>query len=77
MTGWLPDPELRRLVVFGPTVEQYGRLAAAGSPPGERASNSVYAFGAVIVLALCAALYWIASRLRRRYVSPEETDVTS
>jgi len=77
VTGWLPDPELRRLVVFGTTVAQYGQLTAAGSPQGEAASNSVYALGAVIVLALCAALYWIASRFRRRYVSAEETDVSS
>ena len=60
--------------MFGPTVAQYGQLAAARTPPGERASNSVYALGAVIVLALCAALYWIAAWIRRRYVSPEETD---
>jgi ABC-type transport system substrate-binding protein len=77
VTGWLPDPELRRLVVFGPTVAQYGQLSAAGAPPGEGSSNSVYVLGAVIVLVLCAALYWIASRFRRRYVSSEETDVSS
>jgi ABC-type transport system substrate-binding protein len=77
VTGWLPDPQLRRLVVFGPTVAQYGQLAAARTPLGERASNSVYVFGAVIVLALCAALYWIVSRIRRHYVPTEETDVSS
>ena len=73
VTGWLPDPQHRQLVVFGPTVAQYGQLAAAGSPPGEAASNNVYLFGAVIVLALCAVAYWIASQVRRRYVSTEET----
>ena len=73
VTGWLPDPQQRRLVVFGPTVAQYGQLTAAGSPPGEAASNGVYLFGAVIVLAVCAVAYWIASQVRRRYVSTEET----
>lgn len=77
VTGWLPEPEQRRLVVFGPTVAQYGQLTAAGAPPGEGSSNSVYALGAVIVLALCGAVYWIASRFHRRFASSEESHAGS
>ena len=71
VTGWLPEPQRRRLVVFAPTVAQYGELSAAGAPPGEASSNRVYALGAVIVLALCAGLYWVASRVRRRFATSE------
>jgi peptide/nickel transport system substrate-binding protein len=77
VTGWLPEPRERRLVVFGPTVAQYGALSAAGVQPAEKAGNSAYALGAVIILALCGALYWVASRVRRRYVTAEEHDVSS
>ena len=77
VTGWLQDPERRRLVVFGPTVAQYGQLVRREPPPGEASSNGVYAIGAVIMLALCAALFWVASLFRRRYATAEETDVSS
>jgi len=72
----LPNPEQRSLVVFGPTVTQYAQLNAAGPPPGEQSSNLTYAVGAIILLALCAAAYWIATRVRRRYATSEETNAS-
>jgi ABC-type transport system substrate-binding protein len=77
VTGWLPEPQQGGLVVFGPTVAQYGALSAARVAPGERAGSGTYALGAVIVLALCAAVYWFASRIRRRYVTAEGNDVSN
>src|SRR5207245_2385788 len=69
VTGFLREPSQRSLVAFGPTTAQYGAIVAAQPPPGEYVSNIRYATGAAILLALCAAGYWIASRLRRRYVT--------
>jgi hypothetical protein len=72
--GFLPEPQNRSLVVFGPTVAQYSELSAAPPPPGEGSSNVTYAFGAVIVLALCAGAYAGAVRMRRKFALPEETN---
>jgi len=71
--GFLSEPQQRRLVVFGPTVAQYGELSAAAPPPGEALSNATDAVGAVIVLALCAAVYGVAGWVRRRFVLSKET----
>ena len=68
VTGFLRDPEIRSLVVFGPTVSQYGQLTAAPPPPGEQLSNTAYAVGAVIVLVLCVAAFLFAAWIRRRFV---------
>ncbi len=65
--GMLPEPQQRSLVVFGPTVAQYGELSAAPPPPGEGSSNATYAVGAAIVLALCAAAYGAAAWIRHRF----------
>ena len=73
VNGFLPNPEQPSLVVFAPTISQYSDLYAAGAPSGERASNTAYAVGAVIVLVLCGVAYWIASRVRRHYAPLEET----
>ncbi len=73
LTGFLPQPQQRSLVVFGPTVARYGALMAAPPPPGEGSSNATYAIGAVIVLALCAATYAGAVWIRRRFVISKET----
>jgi ABC-type transport system substrate-binding protein len=72
-SGFLPEPQQRSLVVFGPTVAQYFELSAAVAPPGEAFDNATYAVGAVIVLALCAAAYGVAAWIRRRFVLSEET----
>ena len=72
--GFLPQPQSRSLVVFGPTVAQYSGLSAAPPPPGEGSSNVTYAIGAVIVLALCAGAYVGAVRMRRKFALPEETN---
>ena len=69
VTGFLPEPSRPSLVVFGPTVTQYAGIVAARRPPGEQLSNATYAIGAAVLLALCAAAYWIATRVRRRYVT--------
>jgi ABC-type transport system substrate-binding protein len=69
VTGFLREPSRRSLVAFGPTADQYGTIVAAQPPPGESVSNVRYATGAAILLALCAVGYWIASRVRRRYVT--------
>jgi ABC-type transport system substrate-binding protein len=66
VTGFLREPSHRSLVAFGPTVAQYGAIVAAPPPPGEEMSNVSYAVGGAILLALCAAAYWIASILRKR-----------
>jgi peptide/nickel transport system substrate-binding protein len=73
LTGFLPAPQQRSLVVFGPTVSQYSALSAAPPPPGEGSSNTTYAVGAIIVLALCAAAYAGAAWIRRRFAIPKET----
>lgn len=67
VAGFLREPSHRSLVVFGPTVTQYGTIVAAPPPPGEELDNISYAIGAAILLTLCAAAYWIASILRRRF----------
>jgi peptide/nickel transport system substrate-binding protein len=69
--GFLPQPQERSLVVFGPTIAQYSELTAAPLPPGEGSSNTTYVVGAVIVLALCAAAYATAAWIRRRFVPIE------
>jgi peptide/nickel transport system substrate-binding protein len=69
VTGFLPEPARPSLVVFGPTVTQYAGIVAAQRPPGEQLSNAAYAMGAAVLVALCAAAYWIATRVRRRYVT--------
>ncbi len=71
VTGFLRDPEIPSLVVFGPTVTQYSQLAAAPPPPGEQLSNTAYAVGAVIVLVLCIAAFLFAALIRRRFVIKE------
>ena len=73
VNGFLRNPEQPSLVVFAPTISQYSDLYAAGAASGERASNTTYAVGAVIILALCGIAYWIASRVRRHYAPLEET----
>jgi peptide/nickel transport system substrate-binding protein len=73
VNGFLKDPEQASPVVFAPTISQYSDLYAAGRPAGEKASNTAYIVGAVIVLTLCGIAYWIASRVRRHYVPLEET----
>jgi len=72
-TGFQPVPQQRSLVVFGPTVAQYGELSAAAPPPGEASSNATYAVGALIVLVLCAAAYAGATWIRRRLAIPNES----
>jgi ABC-type transport system substrate-binding protein len=69
VTGFLPEPERPSLVVFGPTVAQYLGIVAASRPPGEQLSNAAYAIGAVVLVVLFVAAYWIVARLRRRFVS--------
>jgi peptide/nickel transport system substrate-binding protein len=69
LTGFLPEPQDRSLVVFAPTVAQYSRIGAAGPPPGEQSSNTTYALGAVLLLAICGATLWVASRIRAHYVT--------
>jgi hypothetical protein len=71
--GFLSEPQQRRLVVFGPTVAQYDELSAAAPPPGEALSNTTLAVGAVIVVALCAAVFGVAGWFRRRFVLSKET----
>ena len=66
VNGFLQRPEIASPVVFAPTIDQYSQLYAAGAPRGERASNTTYVVGAIVVLALCGIAYWIASRIRRR-----------
>jgi len=73
VTGFLRDPEIRSLVVFAPTVSQYGQLTAAPPPPGEQLSSTSYAVGAVIVLVLCIAAFLFAAWIRRGYVPSKET----
>lgn len=69
VTGFLPEPARPRLVVFGPTISQYAGIVAASRPPGERLSDLTTVFATTGLLALCVAAYWIASRVRRRFVS--------
>ena len=69
VTGFLREPSQRSLVVFGPTVAQYASIAAAQPAPGEQLGNGTYAAGAAVLLAICAAGYWVASRLRKRYAT--------
>lgn len=71
VTGFLRDPEIRRLVAFGPTVAQYSQLTAAPPPPGEQMSNTAYAVGAVVLLAMCLAAFAFAAWIRRRVVRNE------
>ena len=68
VSGFLRDPEIRSLVVFAPTVAQYSQLIAAPPPPGEQLGNTSYAVGAVIVLVLCLAAFFVATWVRRRFV---------
>ena len=69
VTGFLREPSQRSLVVFGPTVAQYASIAAAQPPPGEQLGNGTYAAGAAVLLVICGAGYWVASRLRKRFVT--------
>ncbi|MDQ1481507.1 MAG: peptide/nickel transport system substrate-binding protein, partial [Actinomycetota bacterium] len=69
VTGFLPEPERPSLIVFGPTVGQYLGIVAASRPPGEQLSNVTYAMGAVVLVVLFVAAYWIVARLRRRFVT--------
>jgi peptide/nickel transport system substrate-binding protein len=69
VTGFLPDPARPSLVVFGPTVRQYSGIVAAHLPPGEQLSNATYAIGVAVLLALAVAGYFVAARVRRRYVT--------
>jgi peptide/nickel transport system substrate-binding protein len=69
VTGFLPAPERPSLIVFGPTVGQYLGIVAASRPPGERLSNIAYAIGAVVLVVLFVAAYWIVARLRWRFVT--------
>jgi peptide/nickel transport system substrate-binding protein len=69
LTGFLPEPERPSLIVFGPTVTQYLGIVAATAPQGEQLSNVAYAIGAVVLVVLFVAAYWIVSRLRRRFVT--------
>ena len=69
VTGFLPEPERPSFIVFGPTITQYAGIVAASRPPGERLSNLTYAIAAIVLAALCVAAYWIASRVRRRFVT--------
>jgi ABC-type transport system substrate-binding protein len=69
VTGFLPEPARPRLVVFGPTISQYAGIVAASRPPGEQLSNLTYAVAGIGLAALCIAAYWIASRVRRRFVT--------
>jgi hypothetical protein len=55
--------------VFGPTIAQYAGIVAATRPPGEQLSNLAYAIGAVVLVVLFVAAYWIVARLRRRFVT--------
>lgn len=68
VTGFLREPSQRSLIVFGPTVAQYGSIVAAAQPPGEQLSTLTYVIGAIVLLALCGVAYWLASLLRRRFV---------
>ncbi len=65
LTGFLPAPEQRSLVVFGPAA-QYGIISAAKQPRGEQLSNATHAIGAAVLVALCGLAYWAAARVRRR-----------
>jgi len=69
VTGFLREPEQPSRIVFGPTVSQYAGVIAASRPPGEQLSNAAYATGAGVLLVLGAAAYWIATRVRRRFVT--------
>jgi peptide/nickel transport system substrate-binding protein len=69
VTGFLPEPERPSRVVFGLSVAQYLGIVAATRPPGERLSNLAYAIGAVVLVVLFVAAYWIVARIRRRFVT--------
>jgi ABC-type transport system substrate-binding protein len=69
VTGFLPEPSRPSSIVFGPAVTQYSAIVASHLPPGEELSNGAYAIGGAVMLVLCAAAYWILSRIRRRIVS--------
>jgi ABC-type transport system substrate-binding protein len=69
VTGFLREPQQPSLVVFAPTTAQYAQLVAAPPPPGEQLSNTFYAAGAVVVLALCGAAFGFAAWIRRRSIT--------
>jgi ABC-type transport system substrate-binding protein len=69
VTGWLRAPQVRSLVVFGPSMSQYSQLVAAPPPPGEEASTATYVVGAIGVLALCGIAFGVAAWIRRRAIA--------
>lgn len=69
VAGFLRTPQVPSLVVFAPTTTQYAQLIKAPPPPGEQASTTTYAVGAIGVIALCGAALAVAAWLRRRFVA--------
>jgi peptide/nickel transport system substrate-binding protein len=73
VTGFLPEPTRPGPVVFGPSITPYFGIVAASKPPGEQLSNVTYAIAGVVLAALCVLGYWVASRVRKRLVTPITT----
>ena len=69
VTGFLPRPEQPSRSCSDRRSRSTRASSRASRPPGEQLSNVTYAAGAGVLLALCAAAYWIATRLRRRFVT--------
>lgn len=67
VAGFLRAPQVPSLVVFAPTTSQYAQLIKAPPPPGEQASTTTYAVGAIAVIALCGAGLAVAAWIRRRF----------
>ena len=69
VTGFLREPQQASLVVFAPTTTQYAQLVATAAAPGEQLSNTFYAVGALVVLALCGVAFGFAAWIRRRWIT--------
>jgi hypothetical protein len=69
VTSFLREPQQASLVVFAPTTTQYAQLVAAPAPPRERLSNTFYAVGALVVLALCGVAFGFVAWIRRRSIT--------
>ncbi len=73
VTGFLPEPTRPGPIVFGSSIAPYFGIVAASKPPGEQLSNTTYVIAGVVLAALCVLAYWIASRVRKRVVTPVAT----
>jgi len=69
VAGFLRTPQVPSLVVFAPTTTQYAQLIKAPPPPGEQASTTTYALGAIGVIAVCGAALAFAAWIRLRSVA--------